>query len=67
MTKFIKSNFKFLKVDYALNGVDDVSKLMVVLIYLVEYIYMVALTKYPSSIELRINYCLFLIEKMKNN
>jgi hypothetical protein len=46
---------------------DLITEKYVILVLLIEMTYIMALTRFPRSIELRINHALFLLDKMKSN
>lgn len=46
---------------------EELTDKYVILVFLLERTYTIALTKYPRCIQLRINHALFLLDKMKSN
>ncbi|EGR30970.1 hypothetical protein IMG5_119850 [Ichthyophthirius multifiliis] len=57
---------KFIKNAKAGQFDDEIKDKFVVLVYLIERIFVLALTKFPGCTQLRVNHALFLLDKMKS-
>jgi hypothetical protein len=59
-----KKIIKFIKNSKLLNQDEDLKEQYVVLVYIIERIFVLSLTRFPNCTELRISHSLFLMEKM---
>ncbi|KAL4426928.1 hypothetical protein ABPG74_012928 [Tetrahymena malaccensis] len=57
---------KFIKNARAGQFDDEIKEKFVVLVYLIERIFVLALTRFPGCTQLRVNHALFLLDKMKS-
>lgn len=62
-----KKIIKFIKSSKMMNQDEDIKEQYVVLVYIVERIFVLSLTRFPNCTELRIAHSLFLMEKMQSN
>lgn len=60
-------NILFNKDNKMINSDEDLKEQYVILVYIIERIFVLSLTRFPSCTELRISHSLFLMEKMQSN